>query len=183
MDMHPPKTRAKTPERNAPPWYVCLTKPRREDHAATRLREQGYEVYLPLIFHWVRRKGAWTRCRQAMFPRYLFLRCGRPNQGLAPVRSTPGVSALIRFGLLPATLDHITVEAIRQVERWHNSHTEHHSTPFQAGDSVIIGEGPLKGMSGIVSHVARERVLVLLTLLGREQEVSLPADHLLPTRG
>lgn len=41
-----------------------------------------------------------------------------------------------------------------------------------------ISAGPLKGLSGIVSLVAEVRVTVLLSLLGREKPVAIPADHL-----
>ena len=51
------------------------------------------------------------------------------------------------------------------------------SLPFQAGDSVEISNGPLKGLSGIVSAVSAERVTVLLSLLGREKPVAIPIDH------
>ena len=49
--------------------------------------------------------------------------------------------------------------------------------PFQSGDSVEIAAGPLKGMSGIVSAVAEERVTIMLSLLGREKAVAVPAGH------
>jgi len=49
--------------------------------------------------------------------------------------------------------------------------------PFQAGDSVEVAAGPLKGMSGIVSAVAEERVTIMLGLLGREKPVAVPVGQ------
>ncbi|PIV88503.1 MAG: transcriptional activator RfaH, partial [Hydrogenophilales bacterium CG17_big_fil_post_rev_8_21_14_2_50_63_12] len=46
-----------------------------------------------------------------MFPRYCFMRCGRDGQSIAPIRSTPGVLGLVRFGSEAATLSDATVEA------------------------------------------------------------------------
>lgn len=158
----------------APPWYVCLTKPRGEAQAQLHLSEQGYEVYLPRLCLWRRSRGQWVRREQAMFPRYLFLRLGHASHGLSPVRSTPGVSSLVRFGERPATLDHATVLAIRDVEQQRRSFIDQQSTPFRAGDCVIISEGPLRGLQGIVSAVASERVAVLMSLLGRDQTLNLP---------
>lgn len=155
-------------------WYVCLTKPRGEVQAQQRLSEQGYEVYLPRLGLWRRSRGRWVRCEQAMFPRYLFLRPGQASQGLSPVRSTPGVSSLVRFGERPATLDHGTVLAIRGVEQQRRSIINNQSTPFRPGDCVIISDGPLRGLQGIVSAVASERVAVLMSLLGRDQTLKLP---------
>jgi transcription antitermination factor NusG len=48
------------------------------------------------------------------------------------------------------------------------------ASPFQIGDSVAVTDGPLKGLSGIVSNIAKERVVVMLTLLGREKPVAFP---------
>jgi transcriptional antiterminator RfaH len=74
------------------PWYVCLTKPRREAFAVRKLEEQGYEVLLPLLTQWQKSRDGWTKKQQVMFPRYGFVRCGRPGQSIAPIRSTPGVT-------------------------------------------------------------------------------------------
>lgn len=43
---------------------------------------------------------------------------------------------------------------------------------------MVVADGPLKGLAGIVSEIARERVVVMLTLLGREKSVAIAANHL-----
>jgi len=164
---------------SAKPWYVCLCKPRREALAVRKLEEQGYEVFLPMLTQWQEARSGWIRKKpQVMFPRYGFVRCGRPEQSIAPIRSTPGVSGLVRFGAFPATLDDATLAAIRALAESQARAMDEERTPFQAGDSVEIAAGPLKGLSGIVSAVADERVSVMLSLLGREQPVAVPAAHL-----
>lgn len=160
------------------PWYVCLTKPRREAFAVRKLEEQGYEVLLPLLTQWQKSRDGWTKKQQVMFPRYGFVRCGRPGQSIAPIRSTPGVTGLVTFGNVPATLDEATLEAIRSLAEHQARALDETLLPFQAGDSVAIADGPLKGMSGIVSAVAEERVTVMLSLLGREKPVAIPTGHL-----
>ncbi|WP_300455452.1 transcription termination/antitermination NusG family protein [Accumulibacter sp.] len=144
-------------------WYVCLTKPRQELFAVRKLEEQGYQVFLPMLVRWERSKNSgWARKPQVMFPRYAFVRCRRVEQSIAPIRSTPGVSGLVAFGNTPATLDDATLDAIRSLAEQRAN-----------GD-----DGPLKGLCGIVSAVAVERVTVLLSLRGREKPVAIPADSL-----
>ncbi len=139
-----------------------------------KLEEQGYEVFLPMLTQWEKTRAGWTKRQQVMFPRYGFVRCGRPEQSIGPIRSTPGVSGLVSFGSTPAILNGATLEAIRLLaERQANAVTAK-TSPFQAGESVEIAAGPLKGMSGIVSAVAAERVTVMLRLLGREKPVAVP---------
>ncbi|SBT08626.1 NusG antitermination factor [Candidatus Accumulibacter aalborgensis] len=163
----------------ARPWYVCFTKPRREALAVRKLEEQGYEVFLPFLTQWQKTRDGWSRKQQVMFPRYGFVRCSRCEQSIAPIRSTPGVSGLVTFGTVPAALDEATLEAIRSlVERQAGGAAADGACPFQTGDAVDISAGPLKGLSGVVSAFAGERVTVLLTLLGREKPVAIPTGHL-----
>ncbi|WP_291991122.1 transcription termination/antitermination NusG family protein [Candidatus Accumulibacter sp. ACC007] len=159
------------------PWYVCLCKPRREALAVRKLEEQGYEVFLPMLTQWEKAKAGWTKRQQVMFPRYSFVRCGRPEQSIGPIRSTPGVSGLVSFGGIPATLDEATLAAIRSLAERQAAAVDEKVHPFHAGDSVEIAAGPLKGLSGIVSAIAEERVVVMLSLLGREKAVAVPAGH------
>lgn len=159
-------------------WYVCLTKPRQEALAVRKLEEQAYEVFVPMLTQWEKKKDGWAKKQQVMFPRYGFVRCGRPEQSIGPIRSTPGVTGLVAFGGIPATLDESLLEAIRSLAEHQARGHDQEKFPFRTGDSVAISDGPLKGLSGIVSAVAAERVTVLLSLLGREKPVAIPTDHL-----
>ncbi len=160
------------------PWYVCQTKPRQEALAVRKLEEQRYEVYLPMLTTWQKMKQGWRRNEQVMFPRYGFVRCAHPEQSIAPIRSTPGVTSLVTFGNIPATIDNTLVESIRQLAKRYDSPEHDTAAPFKVGENVEITDGPLKGLSGIVSTVAQERVVVLLTLLGREKPVAIPLNQL-----
>jgi transcriptional antiterminator RfaH len=157
-------------------WYVCHTKPRQEAVAQARLQEQGYQVYLPELTRWVRHARGWQRSRSALFPRYAFVRPGQPGQSIAPVRSTPGVTTLVSFGHQLAQLSAQRLERLRELMI--HAEAAGPQQPFSEGMNVFFSSGPLKGMSGIVSSVADERVTVLFTLLGRQQSVAVPLQHL-----
>jgi len=167
-----------TAHQDSRPWYVCQTKPRQEQVAMRKLAEQGYEVFLPMLTQWERKKSTWHRLERVMFPRYSFVRCGRSEQGISPIRSTPGVSDLVRFGTTLALLDAETVNAIRTLAEQGNQALQAEAMPFKVGEQVEVADGPLKGLAGIVSEVAEKRVVVLLTLLGREKPIAMPANHL-----
>jgi len=158
------------------PWYVCLTKPRQEAFAASKLQEQGYELYLPQLENWARRAGCWTKKQSVMFPRYAFVRPTRPSQGVWAIRSTPGVTTLVKFGPVLACVSHERLAALQALlaERAAAAPQQ----PLQPGQQVVFASGPLQGLSGLVSDVAAERVTVLMTLLGQEQRVAGPADQL-----
>ena len=120
------------------PWYVCVCKPRRGALAVRKLEEQGYEVFLPMLTQWENTRAGWTKRQQVMFPRYSFVRCGRPEQSVGPIRSTPGVSGLVSFGAIPATLDDATLAAIRSLAERQAAAVDEKVHPFQSGDSVEI---------------------------------------------
>jgi transcriptional antiterminator RfaH len=159
------------------PWYVCVTKPRQERVAQAHLAEQGYEVWLPVLPVWKQRAGGpWQRTEEIMFPRYAFVRPGHPQQALGPVRSTPGVTSLVRFGTVLGCLADDRLQALRQLVTQREQAVP--SSPLKAGDAVVFSSGPLKGLSGLVHHVAAQRVMVMMSLLGREQGVAAPVEQL-----
>ena len=83
------------------PWHAVLCKPRREALAEANLRNQGFDVYLPRMLRLRRRASRWEHRIEPLFPRYLFVNEGDSPRGLAPVRSTLGVSDLVRSAGAP----------------------------------------------------------------------------------
>jgi len=158
------------------PWYVCLTKPRQETSAVQNLEDQGYETYLPLLHQWLRQRGDWGQKQSVMFPRYVFVRPAHSGQAIGPVRSTPGISTLVRFGHVLACLREERLDSLRALVAAHSAALPRQ--PFLAGTAVVFCAGPLKGASGIVSGVAAERVQVLMNLLGQDQKLLVSASDL-----
>ena len=157
-------------------WYVCLTKPRQEAYAVDKLREQGYEVYLPLLDNWARRAGKWFKKQSVMFPRYAFVRPLVLGQSISPVRSTPGVTSLVKFGPVLASLSADNLASLQTLIAQRSQALP--GGPLAAGQQVVFASGPFKGMAGIVSSVADERVSVLMSLLGQQHHLQTPINDL-----
>ena len=102
-------------------WYVAHCKPRQEEVALENLARQGYAAYLPRLRALKRRRGRLISLQEPMFPRYLFFRPGTSEQSIAPVRSTLGISAIVRFGQEPARLRSETLAHIREAEICQNA--------------------------------------------------------------
>jgi transcriptional antiterminator RfaH len=149
-------------------WLVVMTKPKMETDAKEHLMRQRFDVYLPLWSELKRRKGAWQKVQSPMFPRYLFVRPSYTEQSIAPIRSTWGVSQLVRFGIEPACAGDDLIHEIRQLE--HNqSRVSQSLTPFKKGDPVQVLRGPFKGVSAEVFSCDQQRVILLFQVLGRTQ--------------
>jgi transcriptional antiterminator RfaH len=162
-------------------WYLIHTKPSGETVARENLERQGYEVYLPRVVEPVRRGGLWSERICALFPRYLFLRLIEGTQALAPVRSSFGVSGVVRFGARYAIVADKVVDALRSRESGDGVHRLVRPPKPVPGERVRLESGPFEGFEGIFEREAgADRVVVLLNLLGQDAHVRVPASFVIP---
>ena len=159
------------------PWYAVFCKPRQETVAEANLANQGFAVYLPRLTSPRRRAGRWVDTVEPLFPRYLFVAAELEAQSLAPIRSTKGVSGLVRFGDQPAVVPDNLIEALRRRE---DAATGLHvcARPlFAAGDRVKLLQGPLAGLEGVFAAETSDlRVIVLMEMLGRLNRLEVSRD-------
>lgn len=161
-------------------WFAVHTKAGKERLAEGNLLAQGFETYLPRI---AARRGRTGRVQPAatpMFPRYLFVRLDLDASPWRAVNSTFGVSRLVSFGERPAPLPDAVIDGLRGREGADGIISLADAVaPFKPGDAVEIAEGPLSDVSAMVcAQSGRERVVVLMTLLGRQVPVRVGPDRL-----
>jgi len=159
-------------------WYVAQTKPRREHVARENLVRQGYGVYLPRIRVLKQRRKRQEIGYEPLFPRYVFFQPCHIEHSIAPVHSTQGVTAIVRFGGVPAVLRSDTIAGIRTFECRQNAADLAELRALQPGKSVVVTAGALAGLEGLVATVSAQRVIVLMRLLGEETRVSLSPSEL-----
>ena len=155
-------------------WYAVQTKPRKEAIAELHLQRQHFETYLPKVLLRKRRRDRWTKVVEPLFPRYLFIRVDPDESSLAPVRSTQGVTGLVRFGHSLKPVPDGVIHYLRQTENpdTHQHHAE--DWPHRGGDAVQVLEGPFKGLTGVFQMAtAEDRALLLIDLLGRKNTVDV----------
>lgn len=161
-------------------WYLVYAKPRQERIARDNLERQGYETYLPLARHVRKRQGRTLSAVAPLFPRYLFVRLDRELDNWAPIRSTLGVVSLVRFGQLPAAVPDDLVGFLRGREGADGLHV----LPiegYKSGGRVRITAGGLTGYEGIfVASTGRQRVVVLLDILGKQTRTVVEAGAIEP---
>lgn len=158
-------------------WYLAYTKPKLEQLAQENLERQNYRVRLALVRRIVRRKVS----LEPLFPRYLFFQPTSAQQALSPVRSTLGVSSLVRFGMEIATLSEARcaqIMAFAQAQQEGGLEALLGIQGITPGQKVLVRSGPFIGLEGLVSSVAKDRVLVLMSLLGKEQTIGFEATDL-----
>ena len=161
-------------------WYLLYSKPQQERVALENLERQGYPAYLPLVRARKRRQTRVVQVTEPMFPRYLFVHLSDTTDDWGPIRSTLGVSNLVRFGNQAARVPDGLVERLRARE------DEEGLQPvlakaFRAGETVRIAEGALAGYEAVFhARSGRERVIILLRLAGKLARVEVGEDSIEP---
>lgn len=163
-----------------PLWYCIKTRPRQERSARHWLEtETGLEVFCPLLSFERPRQSGKVRVVEAMFPGYLFARFDFPNASRR-VCTTNGVAKIVGFGGKPSVVPEEVIRQLRDAVA--GDETVYIPSAIKPGEEVQVIEGPFRGIRALVTRVlpGRDRVHILLELLGIEREVEVSADAVLP---
>lgn len=158
-------------------WHVVHCLVREEQRAAAHLRQQGFELYLPV--YEARRVHARKvdTVQRPLFPRYLFVRFDASAVQWRSINGTFGVHHLICSGDRPMSVSSSVIDAIRSREDARGYVTLDAVAPFVTGQRVRICHGALSEHVGLFQRMADgHRVVLLLQLLGRPLDVSVPFD-------
>ena len=144
------------------------------------LVRQGYSVYLPRTRQMRKRQGRRTAVVEPLFPRYLFIHLDTHTDNWGPIRSTLGVASLVRFGYEPARVPDGLIGFLKASEGQEGLH-EWVEREFKEGDRVRVAEGAFQGYEGILLvRTSRERVVVLLDIVGRQVRTQATVSQLEP---
>lgn len=155
-------------------WHLIHTKPRQERIAREQLERQGFQTYLPEI----RQAGRSRVSILPLFPRYLFIRLTAGLDDWTPIRSTRGVSSLVRIGMNPARISDQLVDNIRKREGTDGLHRLPVEV-FSSGDRIRLVKGSFADCEAIFCEQrAENRVIILLDMIGKQNRVEVPTDNI-----
>ena len=158
-------------------WYVVYTRTGMEGIAAGHLEIQGYTVYLPRRLKERRHARRIDTIKTPLFPRYLFVELDLSTDRWNAINGTYGVKYLVAIGHQPSAAPQGVVEAISARENSEGLVDVIEPCPFTKGDVVEITHGALIDQTGVFKcDNDKQRVTLLLNLLGHEMEVCLPAN-------
>lgn len=159
-------------------WYAVRSKPHMELWARSNLWERDLEVYLPQYLKLVRHARRHKRVPRPLFPGYLFVRADLELGEHRAIGTAPGVLSIVSFGSrVPAVPDKVIAEiSSRESEDGFIRLDE--ASSFKRGDELELHCGPFADHIGVFEMVSDEkRVVLLLSLLGRQVRVRVPADQ------
>ncbi len=159
-------------------WYLVYSKPQQEMVALRNLEQQDYHAYLPTLSEKKRVRGIHKTVSGPMFPRYLFIELDTQFDNWSPIRSTRGVSGLVRFGQQAARVPTDFILGLqRNAERL--SEWVIQAARFNQGDTVMLMDGPFKGYEAVFqSQKGHERAIVLLDIANRHTQLAVDMDML-----
>ena len=145
-------------------WSVAETESSRERTAARYLKDRGFECWLPIVRE--------NRRLVPLFPRYLFVLLG--DYGWSVVDNTIGVIGLLRAGDRPSPVPDNEMKRFRRFERDGVVHLPKRG--IELGDRMRVLKGTFAGHLGLYDgQMSRDRVFVLLELMGRKTRVEVPS--------
>ncbi len=160
-------------------WHVIHTKVREEFRALENLQAQGFEVFLPTCQVQKKSQGKIKLAIEPLFNRYLFIRLSDVTSNWFPIRSTKGVSQLLRFGTSsdPIVLPDPIIDYLKQ--RCTSEEPLHEL--FKKGELLEITQGPFKGLTGFFEKLQTlpdglSRAMLLVEVLGsvKRMQIQLP---------
>ncbi|XOJ89829.1 transcription termination/antitermination NusG family protein [Methylophilaceae bacterium Uisw_097] len=158
-------------------WWVVQTKPQGEALAIEHLHEQKLTTYCPMYQKETIRGRQMKVTTTALFARYVFVLADQAaQQSVHTIRSTRGVSQLIKVGEQPTLVKASIIEVIKALETEHLNQTKHY---FKENDEVLITSGLYQGMEAIYQmEDGLERAVVMLNLLQRDTQLTLDKTQL-----
>jgi transcriptional antiterminator RfaH len=162
-----------------PRWYVVQTQPNAERMADAHLIRQGFETYLPRYQKRRRHARKVELVPAALFPRYMFVSIDVATQRWLAIRSTVGVSQVVCNGNEPAAVPAGIVEKLKASQNGDGFIPLDTRPNFNPGDKIKVMDGAFTDCLGLIDTVTdKERVAILLDLLGRKVRVVLDADFI-----
>lgn len=152
-------------------WYAIYTKPKQEDHVASRLQKYGIEVLNPKSRFKKYRGGRLSEVVEPFFPCYIFAKF-ECNTCSRLVKYTKGVKYVVGKNNPIAVPDAITT-TIKENMQEDNVVFVKPGT-FEKGARVKIKDGAFKDFCGIFERTTKglERVLILLDAMCYRLEIS-----------
>ena len=164
-------------------WYVMQVTPGGENKTVQMCQhivEDDYieEIFVPEIEQMKRFKGEWHKVKKIMFPGYVFVSTEKELDLYENLKSVPTLTKILKTGeditpVTPREEDFIKKligkEKIAEV-----------SVGYLEGDKLIVTEGPLIGMEGLVKKIDRHKRIAILQMemFGNLTEVTVGLEVL-----
>lgn len=154
-------------------WYALHTQPRAEKIAAKGLERLGIENYLPIV----QRLRTWSDRKKwvdlPLFNGYIFVKANIIQQvQRRRILEAPKITRFVLHEGIPVVVSEVVIRSIRILcAEWNDEfriENESVRSSLREGDEIVIMEGPLKGVEGVLTKIKNfPRVIVFIEAIGQ----------------
>lgn len=156
-------------------WYVVYTAPKAEKKIAKTVSDLGIESYLPLytsIRKWSDRK---KKVELPLFPNYVFVKTENKNR--FELFNVHGILKFVSVQRNPVVVRENVIEMIRKA--MDHEFEVLQEDYFQTGTEVLVKEGQLSGLTGVVlKQNGSSRVMLRIEKLQKAFSINIPTQYL-----
>ena len=158
---------------NSAKWYAIHTRSRFEQKVFDGFRSKSIETFLPKMEVMSRRKDRRKNILVPLLPGYVFVQYDLDPEVYWDIVKTVGVVRMVGFEGKPTPAREEEIQSLMILDG--TNRTVQNRTFMKRGDTVMIMEGPLKGLVGFyVRHKGQsEKVVVNVELLHRSLAVEI----------
>jgi len=158
-------------------WHLVQFKPNCAMIAKRNIARQGFEVFLPLETQTRIAQSKFIDQIKPLFPGYLFVGTTDESGPIYSIRSTYGVSQLVRFGTKAVSVPAQLIEELKS--RFNTDELIGQNRVFEKGEKVRLTHGPFTNLVGEVEQTAPDhRVWLLLDVMNQKTRVSVAQSML-----
>ncbi len=162
-------------------WFAIQTRVGKENYAREQFERQAFETYLPRILQRCSHAGRISWQERPFFPGYLFLHLAPDEQRWTSINSTYGTIGAACFGYYYPPVPDSVIDAL---QARHDDaglitlpSSKKSGAPFKHGEKVRVVHGPMSDIEAVFQcRKGRDRVLILMNLMGRQSKVELPVE-------
>jgi transcription antitermination factor NusG len=150
-------------------WHALYTMRRYERNVALHMQKRGVESFVP--FYSVRRHllAGEISIEVPLFPRYAFCKCA--VSALQAIRTIKGILTVVHTA---GSIGTVHTQEIEAVQRLVNSGLFYEPWHHAPGKLVMIEDGPLQGIRGVLDSTgARRRLILQVSLIRRSVAVEI----------
>tara|TARA_S200000501_G_scaffold2175_1_gene1922 strand:- start:1917 stop:2393 length:477 start_codon:yes stop_codon:yes gene_type:complete len=154
-------------------WLVATYKINETERTESNLSNQNFDYYLPKIK--VKKLNS-NLGEEVLFPGYIFINTRLENLSL--IKHTKGIKKVVKFGKIIPRLTNDDIKTMQSIEKL--SRAKPLTPKINIGQEAVFSDGPFKGtLVKICSFPSKDRIEVLLTILGSSRRVNILNKDLL----
>ena len=156
-------------------WYLLQTKPNAHNTACNHLKQQGFDIFLPLTIRTTKKNGKFLEFEAPLFPGYLFIGTSTNPIPWKSVNGTRGISGAVTLdGVYRSVSAHI-IEGLQQ--RCDERGSFRSLDDIELGDRAKIERGPFSDFVCTVDQIKYDqRAWVLIDLLQQQTKAEVSLD-------